>query len=119
VNKRNRIKKNDDFQEVFKKGTSVANRQFVIYILEKPDQNELRIGLSVSKKIGKAVVRNQIKRYVRQSFLELKDDLRQNADYIIIARMPTAEMNFQEIKKSLVHVLKISKAFTRKINIEK
>lgn len=119
MNKRNRIKKNDEFQEVFKKGVSVANRQFVIYMLEKPEQNEMRLGLSVSKKIGKAVARNQIKRYVRQTFLELKDDLKQNMDYVIIARKPTAEMNFHETKKSLIHVLKIAKAFTRKINIEK
>ncbi|HHY74936.1 MAG TPA: ribonuclease P protein component [Bacillus bacterium] len=119
MNKRNRIKKNDEFQEVFKNGVSVANRQFVVYMLEKPEQNEMRIGLSVSKKIGKAVIRNQIKRYVRQVFLELQEDLKQNMDYVIIARKPTAEMNFQETKKSLLHVLKIAKAFTRKINIEK
>jgi ribonuclease P protein component len=117
VNKRNRIKKNDEFQTVFKSGVSVANRQFVIYMLEKPEQNEMRIGLSVSKKIGKAVVRNQIKRNVRQAFLELREDLKQNMDYVIIARKPTAEMNFHETKKSLVHVLKIAKAFTKKISI--
>lgn len=117
MNKRNRIKKNDEFQAVFKSGVSVANRQFVIYMLEKPEQNEMRIGLSVSKKIGKAVIRNQIKRNVRQTFLELKEDLKQNMDYIIIARKPTAEMNFHEVKKSLVHVLKIAKAFTKKISI--
>lgn len=118
MNKRNRIKKNDDFQSVFKNGTSVANRQFVVYMLEKPEQTEYRIGLSVSKKIGKAVVRNQIKRYVRQVFTELKKDLKQNYDYVIIARKPTAEMNYHETKKSLIHVLKIAKAFTRKINVE-
>ncbi|HHW36649.1 MAG TPA: ribonuclease P protein component [Bacillales bacterium] len=116
MNKRNRIKKNDEFQAVFKRGVSVANRQFVIYMLEKPEQIEMRIGLSVSKKIGKAVVRNQIKRYVRQVFLELKEDLKQNVDYVIIARKPTAEMNFHETKKSLMHVLKIAKAFTKKIS---
>lgn len=117
MNKRNRIKKNEEFQEVFKSGNSVANRQFVIYMLERSDQSELRIGLSVSKKIGKAVIRNRIKRYIRQTFIEIKDDLKQNTDYVIIARMPTAEMNFQDTKKSLVHVLKIAKAFTKKISI--
>lgn len=116
MNKRNRIKKNEEFQDVFKNGVSVANRQFVIYLLEKPGQTEFRIGLSVSKKIGKAVVRNQIKRYVRQVFLELKDDLKQNLDYIIIARKPTAVMDFHEVQKSLLHVLKIAKVLTHKIS---
>lgn len=116
MNKRNRIKKNEEFQDVFKKGKSVANRQFVVYMLEKSNQEELRVGLSVSKKIGNAVIRNQIKRYIRQSFLELKNDLRQDLDYVIIARKPTSEMNFHGTKKSLIHVLKIGKAFTKKIS---
>ena len=45
MNKRQRIKKNEDFQKVFKKGKSFANRQFVIYGLKKEDQTEFRIGL--------------------------------------------------------------------------
>ncbi|WP_017756756.1 ribonuclease P protein component [Calidifontibacillus oryziterrae] len=113
MNKRNRIKKNEEFQEVFKSGSSVANRQFVIYMLDKPGQTQLRIGLSVSKKIGKAVVRNQIKRYIRQAIQDLREELKQDVDYVIIARMPTATMDFFETKKSLIHVLKIAKAFKK------
>lgn len=45
-----RVKKDKEFQEAFKKGKSVANRQFVVYILKKPEQENFRIGLSVSKK---------------------------------------------------------------------
>ncbi|PAC66986.1 ribonuclease P protein component, partial [Enterobacter cloacae] len=51
MKKRNRLKKNEEFQTVFKKGQSMANRQFVIYQLDQPNQEELRLGLSVSKKI--------------------------------------------------------------------
>ena len=93
--------------------TASSNRQFVIYYLEKDGQDEFRIGLSVSKKIAKAVTRNQIKRYVRQSFFELNDELPQNMDYVIIARNPAATMNFHETKKSLEHVLKIAKVLRR------
>jgi len=114
MNKRQRIKKNEEFQKVFKKGKSFANRQFVVYYLEKEGQMEFRIGLSVSKKIGKAVVRNQIKRYIRQSFLELNDQLRPNLDYVIIARQPAATMNFHETKQSLMHVLKIAKVLKKR-----
>ncbi|RIW31573.1 ribonuclease P protein component [Bacillus salacetis] len=109
MRKEQRVKKNAEFQEVFKKGTSIANRQFVIYRLPKDGQPYFRIGLSVSKKIGNAVVRNQIKRYIRQAFLELKDELKNNYDYVIIARKPAADMDFHEVKKSLIHVLKKSK----------
>ncbi|SFB01650.1 MULTISPECIES: ribonuclease P protein component [unclassified Bacillus (in: firmicutes)] len=108
-----RIKKNKEFQEVFNKGRSVANRQFVLYLLPKSEQTDFRIGLSVSKKIGNAVMRNQIKRYIRQSVLELKTQLQDGNDYVIIARKPLAEMDFFEVKKSLTHVLKVAKVLKK------
>jgi ribonuclease P protein component len=108
-----RVKKNKEFQEAFKKGKSVANRQFVVYVLKKPEQENFRIGLSVSKKIGNAVVRNQVKRYIRQSFHEFQDRVHTGNDYIIIARKPTADMGMDDIKKSLEHVLKVGKVLKK------
>ncbi|CAH0344888.1 Ribonuclease P protein component [Bacillus sp. CECT 9360] len=116
MKKKLRIKKNDEFQNVFQKGESFANRQFVVYVLEKPNQEYFRIGLSVSKKIGNAVVRNQIKRYIRQSFLELMDEVKSGQDYVVIARKPAAEMDFFQVKNSLIHVLKRSKSLSFKTN---
>lgn len=114
MNKRQRIKKNEDFQKVFKRGKSFANRQFVVYCLAKEEQEAFRVGLSVGKKIGNAVMRVQIKRYIRQSFLELKEDLRSDMDYVIIARNPAAKLDFHETKKSLEHILNISKVLKKK-----
>lgn len=108
-----RIKKNNDFQAVFTKGSSVANRQFVIYILKKEDKDHFRIGLSVSKKIGNAVKRNQIKRYIRQAFHELSDQVQNGRDYVVIARKPLAEMDYHTVRKSLEHVLKVGKVLKR------
>ncbi|MGP7819565.1 ribonuclease P protein component [Niallia sp. 01092] len=114
MRKEYRIKKNKEFQQVFKKGQSFANRQFVVYKLCKTGQEHFRVGLSVSKKIGNAVVRNRTKRYIRQVFLELENLLDHEADYVIIARKPVSEMNFEEILKSLNHVLKIAKGIKQK-----
>jgi len=111
-----RIKKNKEFQQVFQNGKSFANRQFVVYVLKKQEQETFRIGLSVSKKLGNAVTRNQIKRYIRQVFLELKDEVRSGNDYVIIARKPAADMGMQEIKKSLEHVLKVARVLKKKNN---
>ncbi|MEH7117427.1 ribonuclease P protein component [Neobacillus vireti] len=108
-----RIKKNNDFQAAFKRGRSFANRQFVVYTLEKEEQDFFRIGLSVSKKIGNAVTRNRIKRYVRQSVFELQEQLAVGKDYVIIARKPVADMDFFEVKKSLTHVLKVGKVLNK------
>ncbi len=101
MKKKHRIKKNDEFQAVFQKGKSNANRQFVVYQLDKEEQPNFRIGLSVSKKIGNAVVRNRIKRMVRQAITELKDEIASGKDFVIIARKPCAEMTYEEVKKKL------------------
>lgn len=110
MNKHQRIKKNTDFQKVFKRGKSFANRQFVVYLLPNADIETYRVGLSVSKKLGNAVKRNQIKRYIRQSILEMNDEIKPHTDYVIIARNPASTMNFHEVKKSLTHVLRVAKA---------
>ncbi|WP_078429554.1 ribonuclease P protein component [Alkalihalobacterium alkalinitrilicum] len=101
-----RIKKNEEFSKVFNEGKSVANRQFVLYALHKEGQNHFRIGLSVSKRIGNAVMRNRIKRAMREWFHQYEDKLLQDKDYVVIARNPTAEMDFFEMEKSLIHVSK-------------
>lgn len=118
MKKKYRVKKSKEFEQVLKEGRSFANRQFVVYSLKKPGQAHFRIGISVGKKIGNAVVRNKIKRYIREAFHEMENDLHMEYDYIIIARKPTKDMNYFEIKKSLIHVLKLSKVY-KKTNKEK
>lgn len=100
-----RIKKNSDFQFVFKQGKSFANRQLVIYYVKKQDQEHFRIGLSVGVKIGNAVTRNRIKRYLRQAFQELDEHILFPHDIVIIARQPTKNMGYLEIKRSVTHLL--------------
>lgn len=108
-----RLKKNADFSRVFQKGKSVANRQFVLYILPKEGQAHFHIGLSVSKRIGNAVTRNRIKRIMRELFMQLEEDLHAHYDYVLIARKPTAEMDFHTMKKSLLHVLRLAKVLKK------
>lgn len=113
MNKRQRIKKDKEFQQVFKSGKSFANRQFVVYCYQKENQEQFRIGLSVSKKVGNAVVRNRIKRYLRQAFLEMKDEIKQDMDYVIIARPQAATKDFHDTKKNLQHVLKVARVLKK------
>lgn len=106
-----RVKSEKDFQTVFQEGNSKANRQFVVYQLPKINQHHFRVGISVGKKIGNAVIRNQTKRRIRHALRELDREysIKNEVDFIIIARNPVSQMTFDEIKKSLLHVLSLSK----------
>ncbi|MET3110829.1 ribonuclease P protein component [Salinicoccus halitifaciens] len=108
MKKRFRIKKEQDFKLVFKKGKSYANRQFVVYLSDHPEVAHLRLGISVSKRLGNAVKRNKIKRRIRAFFQQHKDELKPK-EYIVIARNPVSDMDYHQMEKSLLHVLKIAK----------
>ncbi|WP_125710378.1 ribonuclease P protein component [Companilactobacillus zhongbaensis] len=105
-----RIKKENEYQYVYSKGQSFANRNFVLYKIEKPEQKHFRVGLSVGKKVSHtAVGRNRVKRYIRQSLLELKPEIPAELDFLIIARKNATELDMFETKKNIVHLLKLGK----------
>ena len=112
-----RVKSDKDFQAIFSKGSSVANRKFVLYHLEK-NQSHYRVGLSVSKKLGNAVTRNSIKRKIRHVIMELSPNLI-NQDFVIIARKGVEELDEHEEKKNLLHVLKLANLYQEGLNSEK
>lgn len=108
MKKENRVKKEVDFKAIFKKKNSKANKQFIVYYLEKENQHHIRVGISVSKKLGNAVIRNRIKRKIRRVFHELEDYFKPNYDIIVIARLDVVPMSVEEIKKSILHVTKLA-----------
>lgn len=110
MKKRFRVKKEKDFNAIFKEGKSFANRKFVIYRLENNVQH-FRVGLSVSKKLGNAVTRNQIKRRIRHILIEHKNQLVENVDFVVIARKGVEILDYAEMEKNLLHVLKLSKIY--------
>ena len=110
MKKRFRVKKEKDFNAIFKEGKSFANRKFVIYRLENNEQH-FRVGLSVSKKLGNAVMRNRIKRRIRDILIEHKNQLVENVDFVVIARKGVEILDYAEMEKNLLHVLKLSKIY--------
>ncbi|MBI0022703.1 ribonuclease P protein component [Lactobacillus sp. W8172] len=101
-----RVKTENDFQRVFKSGNSVANRAFVIYKIEKPENAHFRVGISVGKKVGHtAVVRNRLKRYIRAVLTENKARIEPQIDFLVIARPYVRDFSMTEIRKNLFHAL--------------
>lgn len=89
MDKKHRLTRSADFQRVYRQGKSVAGRNVVLYYFERVSESEddaSRLGVSVSKKVGGAVVRNQVKRVLKEIFRELQDRTAPNYDYVIIAR---------------------------------
>ena len=112
MKKEYRVKKSQDFDNIIRKKQSFANRQFVIYYQENK-LDHMSLGISVSKKLGKAHERNKLKRYVRESFKTRKDFLK-NYDIIIIVRPAAKGLSFLEFGSSIDHVLKRSKLYRGK-----
>ena len=105
-----RVKREKDFKAIFTDGTSFANRKFVVYQLEN-QQNHFRVGLSVSKKLGNAVTRNQIKRRIRHILQSVKGSLVEHVDFVVIARKGVETLEYAEMEQNLLHVLKLSKIY--------
>ncbi len=101
-----RIKKNSEFQTIFKTGKSFANRELVIYYRKKIGQAHFRVGISVGKKIGNAVTRNRMKRYLRECVMQFEDKIKPEYDMIIIARTRSVHCSYHQVCKSLHHLLR-------------
>ncbi len=97
------IKKNSDFQKVYKNGRSYANKYLVMYVLDV-DGNDTRIGISVSKKVGNSVVRHRFVRLVRESFRLNEDRLEKGKDIVIVARAAAKDKNFDRIESAFLHL---------------
>lgn len=98
MKKEYRVKKNQDFERIIHRRQSVANRVFVVYYA--PDSTHLHVGFSVSKKLGKAVVRNKIKRQVRMMAQDIFDK-DQKCNYVIIVRKQYLKNDFATNKEQL------------------
>ncbi|GEL14982.1 ribonuclease P protein component [Pediococcus cellicola] len=114
-----RVKKETEFQKVFETHNSYANRKFVVYVMVKPGQPHFRVGISVGKKIGNAVMRNYMKRRIRQSILEFKPQLRQDIDFLVIARPQASGLSMKETKQQLKHVFTLANILTTDQSEEK
>ena len=97
-----RLQKNRAFQYVYRKGHSVACRNLVM--LAAPGR-ELKVGFSVSKKVGKAVTRNKVKRRLRECFRPSLGDVKTGL-YVIVARPAAAEAAFDTLQKDVRYLLK-------------
>jgi len=91
--RRGRLSRSGDFDRVYREGSSRGNRHLVLYSFARREDEpggDARLGVSVGRRLGRAVRRNKVKRAIREAFRELGPELRPGHDYVVVAR-PGAE----------------------------
>lgn len=100
------LKRNADFQNVYKNGKSYANRYLVMYVLENQTSRN-RLGISVSKKVGNSIVRHRVTRLIRESYRLQEDMFNSGLDMVVIARKSAKDKTCQDIGSALQHLGKL------------
>lgn len=111
-----RLKKRQDFRRVYQRGNSLKNRAFVLCFRatgRRLANTPPRIGFSVSKKIGKAVERNRVRRRLREACrLELAN-FRPGFDYVLIARLGAKAESVASLRQKLKKLLANQEVFSK------
>lgn len=106
MEKKLRLTKKEDFAKVYRNKQSTANYQFVVYKKKNENLRRFRVGISASKKLGNAVVRNRIRRLVKELVRKNQNQIKDGYDIVIIVRPRAVQMEFAQLEKSLLHVLR-------------
>jgi ribonuclease P protein component len=101
-----RLRKREDFNVVYRYGRSFANSQFVVYWRRRSQKGSFRMGVSASSKLGGAVVRNRLRRMVKEIIRLNAVKLLEDTDLILIVRKPALSLPYKEMEGSILHVLR-------------
>jgi ribonuclease P protein component len=91
VQRRHRLSRSKDFDAVYRHGTSASTRYLTLHWFPREGSDAPRLGLAVPKSVGSAVVRNRMKRLLREAWRSLLDEVPAGRDYVIVARPGLAE----------------------------
>ncbi len=107
------LRKNQDFQRVYKKGKSCADRYLVMYVL--PNEMEInRLGVSVSRKVGNSVVRHKMKRRIKEYYRGKEDQFRCGFDIVVIVRKGAVGKTYKEIGGAIMHLAHLHNLIDKK-----
>lgn len=107
-----RLKKNNEFRIVYRRGKSIANNLLVLYTYNNRRNRNIdgslynKIGVSVSKKVGNSVVRSRSKRLIVESYRLNEASIKKGFDFIFIARTNMKDKSFHEVEKAMKNLFK-------------
>ncbi len=97
----NSICENRDYRRIYNRGKSIVTPEVVIYLSKNRQQN-VRVGITTSKKIGNAVKRNRARRVIREAVRPLIKDVKNGYDIILVARGKTPFIKSTKINSVLI-----------------
>ena len=106
------LKKNYEFSRVYKKGSFFVGKFMVLYIIKNRRQIN-RLGLTTSKKVGKAVKRNRLRRLLRESYRVYEEFIENGYDIVFVARSTEDLPDFNTVKKEMKFLFKKLDIFDR------
>lgn len=100
------LKNYKEFKQVYDGGKSYANKYLVMYVVNNED-NRIRLGISVSKKVGNSIVRHRVTRLIRESFRLNMSLLNSGLSIVVVGRATAKGKGFKEIDSAFVHLCKL------------
>lgn len=101
----NRLKKRYQFNYVYKSGEHFSGEHMVLYLVSSKTKS-IKVGLAVTKKVGKAVVRNRIRRQLREIIKKQVPSLKQNYNIIVVARDNITSASFETLTNEFSKLIK-------------
>ena len=112
------LKKNHQFNQVYKNGISRADKYLVMYVLRNnTDMN--RLGISVSKKVGNSVVRHHLTRLIREAYRLHEDVFNSGLDIVVVVRRGADGIDYHQVVRSLIRLSEIHHIIRKENNDEK
>lgn len=102
------VKNYFDFKKAYDKGKSFGNRNLILYI-RKNNLDYSRIGITISTKTGNAVVRNKIRRRMKEIYRKKESNIKEGYDLIFIIRRNVPDISFKDLESAFNHIIRISK----------
>lgn len=100
------LKKNIDFQTVYRIGNSNANKYLVMYVM-KNNLGKNRLGISVSKKVGNSIVRHRVTRVIREVMRLHWGEIKSGYDIVIVARPSAKDSDYGKFESAIFHLLNL------------
>ena len=104
MNKDKIIKKSETYSDIIKKNNSIKNKYFSIYVEKSNELN--KYGITIPKKVGKAHIRNKLKRQIKNIIITNEFNIQKGFNYVIIVKETTLLLNYSDMANELLNLLK-------------